>query len=141
MWCFAHRPFNLFVPFVPDQDDAVSLLCELNRFKVDFGDQRTSCINDAQIFLPCHLPDRWRNAVSAEDDGRAVWNFVKFVDEDDASLFKVLNDKSVVDYFLADINWRRQKLEHSVHYLNCPDNPRAKTAWGSQDNPFQFRQL
>src|SRR5437762_1111305 len=84
--CFRARADDLVVILVADQDDRVALARVANRLEVHLGHERARRVDHPQaaaLGLPAHLR---RDAVGAEDHGRAVGHLVELVDEDRALL-------------------------------------------------------
>src|SRR5690242_4514877 len=61
------------------------------------------------------FPDLWGNSVSAVDDAFAVWNFFHAVHKNGAFFLQFLDNKAVVDDFLANINRRPEGFERDSY--------------------------
>ncbi len=64
-----------------------------------------------------------------EYDMRMVWHLIQFFDKYCAFFFQVVNHESIVDDFVADINWCAEQFDRSLDDFDSAINPGAKPAW------------
>ncbi len=76
---------NFLMVAMTDQDNGALFTGELQRFEVNFGDQRAGGVNHFQLARLGFLADCRRNAVGAENQHRAVRDFLDGFDKDGAA--------------------------------------------------------
>jgi hypothetical protein len=104
VWSFAHRPHDLFVPGVSDEDDALSFCCIAPCLNVHLRHERARRI-DRGLPADCGtLVDRRGNTVSRENEDRSGRGLRLVLDEDRAALFEVADDVRVVHDLLANVD-------------------------------------
>src|SRR5262249_55589940 len=104
LWRLTGGADDLFVAFVPDQQDLVILGSEPARLIVHLGDQRAGGVDRPQPALPGGLVHTRRDAVGGEHNQSALWDLVGFLYEDRAALLERPHYVRVVHDLLADIN-------------------------------------
>src|SRR5882762_5846077 len=87
-----------------DEQDAEALLRVLNSFHVNFCDQRTGGIDDAEAAGLAGVADFRGNAVSGVDDTLAIGNLVDAIDKNSALAGKLVDDVAVVHDLFADVD-------------------------------------
>src|SRR5215813_9518470 len=90
---------------------------------MDFGDQRAGRVNHSQIALPTRLAHFRGNAVRAVDDPFAGGDLFNAVYEDGALLLQLLDNETVMNNFLADVNGRAKSFERNSHDIDCAHHP------------------
>jgi len=103
-------------------------------FQVDLGHQRAGGVEYFKAALFRLFAHRTRDAVGAEDDRRAIGNLVQFFDEHGPALAQVIDDKAVVDNFMAHVNRRAEQLQRPFHDADGAIDAGAETAWVGQMN-------
>src|SRR5580658_1154513 len=117
-----------------DQHQRITLLGELDRLNVNFGDQRTGGIDDFELAILRAAPDSRGNTMSAVDDTHAGGDLVDVVDEDCTLLRQFVHNKAIVDDLLADINGRPEGFKGNLHHINGADNACTEAAGLEQKN-------
>src|SRR3954454_10466432 len=132
--CLPHRPLDLLVAVVADEDDGVALGRELERLAMDLGHQRAGGVDRAQpapVGLGVH---RRRHAMGAEDGHRALRDrVVELLDEDRPALAQLLDDVLVVHDLLAHVHGSAVELEGMLDRLHRPADARAIAARGGEE--------
>ena len=82
---------------VPEQDDRVAVLDELDQLALLLDDPRAGAVDDLEAALLGAFHDVRPDAVGADDDGRAVIDVVERFDGLDAEVLEVADDALVVD--------------------------------------------
>ena len=82
---------------VPEQDDRVAVLDELDQLALLLDDPGAGAVDDLEAALLGPLHDVGADAVGADDDGGAVVDVVEGLDRLDAELLEVADDALVVD--------------------------------------------
>jgi hypothetical protein len=77
-----HRPLNLGMARMADEDDVAAFICVALHFHVHFGHERTGGIKHREAALCGRIDDRARHAVRREDHVGAGGNLIEFLDED-----------------------------------------------------------
>ena len=72
-----------------------------------------------------------------KDDGGAVGHFMQFVDEDGAFVAQAVDDKVVVDDFMAHINWRTELRDGAFDDIDRTVDTGTKSA-GLGQQGFHF---
>ena len=116
----AGRALDLFVPLVPDQQDAVALAGETPRLVVHLGDQRAGRVDGLEAALGGLGVHHRRDAVGREHDGGTLGHLVELLDEDGAAGGQVVDDVLVVDDLLAHVDRRAVEVER---LLDRDDRP------------------
>src|SRR5687767_11989334 len=121
-----HGAFDLGVAGMADQDDFRAPLMVAHDFHVHFGDERASGVEDAKTSALRFLLYPTRDAVRAEDDGRALRDLIQLVDEYRAFGAQIFHDKSIMHDLVAHIDRRPEKLERTLNDLDGAVDTRAK---------------
>ena len=124
----AHRAFDFGMTGVADQHDIAARLGVTRDFHVHFRDQRTGRVEHAQMARGGFAAHGLRNAVRAEDHGRAVGHFVELVDEHRAALAQIVDDEAVVHDFVAHVDRRAERFERALDDLDRAVDAGAETA-------------
>jgi hypothetical protein len=66
--------------------------------------------------------------MGTENNVTVVRHLVEFIDEDSAFLFEVINDKAIVNDFMADINRRAEQLDCPLHDFDGAIDTGAESA-------------
>jgi myo-inositol-hexaphosphate 3-phosphohydrolase len=114
--------------FVTDQDNGLVFSRKFKSFKVNFGDERASCVNDSERACLGLIADRGRNSVCAEDENGAVWNFFDGFDENGAAAAELLHYISIVDNFMVDVDRITISFESEFHDVHGADYAGTKAA-------------
>ncbi len=109
--------FDLLVPAAPDEEDVVALANKAEHFEVDLAHQWAGRVDDPQAARFRRLHDRRRDAVGAEDREGPFRHFVQLVDEDGPEVAQAVDDKAVMDDFLADIDGGLKPGQGQLHDL------------------------
>ena len=119
---------NLFVPFVPDQQNVVVLRREAPGFVVDLGDERT-CGVDRLKARSCASPAHSGAIPCAENTTTAPSGISSFFfDEHRAALLKRPHAVLVVHDLLADVHRGAEPLQRHLDRLDSAINSSAVTA-------------
>ena len=121
----AERALHLLVPRVSDEDQCIAGCGVAARLRVHLRHQRAGGVDRRQAQLFRLAADCRGDAVSREDDGRAVRNVRERVDEDRAARAQVLHHVRVVDDLLADVDRAPVERERSLNRLDRPFDSRA----------------
>ncbi len=118
-----------------DQQDAAPAP-EMNfRLAMDLGDQWAGRVNGQKIALGGGGGHGFGYAMRGKDHRRAgVGNLLQLLDENRALGLKRLDDITVVDDLMADIDGRPELGEGALHGVDGAHDARAKAAWGAQKN-------
>jgi hypothetical protein len=129
-----HRPDDLFVAFVTDENDVIALAGELPGLLVDLGHQRTGGVHDPELAGPGLLVDLGGDAVGGEDHGGADRDLIQLVHEDGALRLEPPHDVQVVHDLLAHEDGRPIGLEGHLHDVDGPVHAGAVAAWSRQQH-------
>ena len=114
----AHRPDDLFVAGVADQEHVVALGCVPACLHVHLRHERARRVDRVQPALrrpPVHLR---RDAVCRQHQRRSRRRVVLVLDEDGAALLEVAHDMQVVDDLLADVDRRSVQGQRALDRLD-----------------------
>ena len=117
-----------------DHDDFAALLAHLGHLDVHLGYQRTGGIEHIESPGRGFRADALRNAMRREHDGRPLGNLGQFLDEHRALLLQVVDDKFVVDDFVAHIDRRAMLRQCPLHDRDGTVDTRTKTARVGEDD-------
>jgi hypothetical protein len=87
-----------------DDDDLEAFTAVSLRLEMNFGNQRTSRINHAELSLFRFLNYRCRDSVGTEDGYCIAGRFTKGLDEKGSILFQILDDMTIVDDLMQHID-------------------------------------
>ena len=79
---FTRRADNFLMVLMADQNDGTVLTRELERLEVNFGHQRTGCVDDLETSLAGLGPHLRRDSMRAEDHSGAGRYFFQLLDKD-----------------------------------------------------------
>ena len=117
-----------------DHHDLAALVAHARHLDVDLRDERTRRIEHAKPARIGFTPHRLRNAVRAEDDGRAGGHFREIVDEHGAALAQVVDDEPVVHHFVTHVDRRAVQHDRALDDLDGAVDAGAEAARiGEQD--------
>ena len=116
----AHRPDDLLVAGVADQDDGVAVGGVTARLDVHLRDERAGRVDRLQVALRRVREHGRSDPVRREDHGLALGNLVFVLDEHRAPLLELAHDVQVVDDLLADVDRRPVELECPLDRLDGP---------------------
>ena len=114
----AHRPDDLLVTRVADQDDRVAGGGVAPRLHVDLRDERARRVDDVVAQLAGAPVHGRRDPVRGVDDRRPLRHLRLVVDEDRAACLEVADDVRVVDDLLADVDRRPVVGERELDRLD-----------------------
>src|SRR5579871_4792192 len=103
---------------------------------MDFGDQRTSGVDDAQLTLRGPIPFAGRHPVRAENDALPFRDLFERIDKDGALAFEGLEHEAVVHYLMAHIERSSVGAQRAAYRLNGAVHTGAKSARFGQDYFF-----
>src|SRR5689334_14751722 len=106
---FTQSSNDLVVAAMPDQDDAVILARISNHFEMNFRDQRARRVDDVQLPAVRFTANFRAYAMGTENRDRTIRNFVETLHKNSSAGSEILDDKSVVNDFLANVD-RTAKL-------------------------------
>ena len=132
----AHRPDDLLVPLVPDEDDGVALVRVAARLHVHLRHERAHGVDDVVPELRGVREDGRRDAVRRVDDGRALGHLGLLLDEDRAARLEIADDVDVVDDLLAHVDGRAVVLERELDRLDGALDAGAVAARRGQEDAF-----
>ena len=133
----ARGALDLLVALVADQDDRVAVLGELARLDVDLGHQRTGRVDRPQVARGRVRVDAGSDAVSREDDQRALGHLGLLLDEDRTALGELLDHVLVVDDLLAHVDRRPVHVERLLDGLHGAVDAGAVAARRGEDDPLR----
>src|SRR4029077_4816528 len=110
-----------------DENQRVAFLGKLDGLDVHLGDEWAGSVDDAQLAFFAGFADLRRNPVGAVDYALPFRNFINAINEDGAFLLEFFDHEPVVDDFLADIDWRPERLECDADDVDGTDHPGAKS--------------
>ena len=84
--------------------------------------------NRLETVIGRHRAHGWRNAVGAEDQGRVFGSLVGLVDEDRSLLAQSVDDVSVVDDLVADVDGGPESFERPLDDLDGAIDAGAEAA-------------
>ena len=117
-----HRPLDLGVSLVSDEDDLVTLPAVTSRFVVYLAHQRTGRIDHPQpadAGLVLHFPG---HAMGAEHRDGVLRDVFDVFDEASALVAQTVDNVLVVDNFVANVDGRTIDLERSFDDVDGPDD-------------------
>ena len=130
----AHRALDLGVALVADQDDVEPFARVARNLHVHLGDERTGRVEHAQAAAPCLGLHGLRNAVRAEDHGRAVRDLVEFLDEHGAEPAQPVDHEPVVHDLVAHVDRRAEQLERPLDDVDRAVDAGAEAAGIGEQN-------
>src|SRR5205823_11429464 len=122
----AQRADDFIVIAMADENDGIGLAGVLDRFNVDFSNQRAGGINHAKIAFLAGLANLWRNAVGAVDDALTWGDLFHAIYEHRSFGGKFIYHVAVVNNLLAHVDRRAKGIERDFYDVNCPDYAGAK---------------
>ena len=100
-----HRSLNFRVALVADQYTFAPGVAVVDHFHMNLGHQRARRIKYLQAPARRLVPNRFGDTMSAENHDFVVGHFIELIDKYGTSLPKVLNNKLVVNNFVAHVDW------------------------------------
>jgi hypothetical protein len=67
--------------------------------------------------------------MSTENNVIIVRHLFEFVDEDGTFVFEIINDETIVDDFMTDINRRAEQLDRAFYDFDGAIDTGAESAW------------
>jgi len=123
-----HRPLDLRVAGMADEDHRPAAGGILAPLDVDLGDERAGRVQHPQGARAGIGLDRARHAVRTEDRHRLRRHFVQVFDEHGALGAQAVDHRLVVDDFVAHVHGRTMPFERALDDLDGSDDARAKPA-------------
>ena len=130
----AHRPDDLLVAGMADEDDGVAVGGIAARLHVHLRHERAGGVDRPQPALLGVRVHRRRDAVGREHHRLPLGDVGLVVDEHCAALFEVAHDVRVVDDLLAHVDGRAVQLERPLDRLDRPLHARAIASRGSEED-------
>ena len=130
----AHRPDDLLVSGVADEDDRVALGRVPPSLYVHLRHERARRVDRVQPARRRALEDGRRDAVRREDDRRSLGRLDLVLDEDRAASLEVAHDVRVVDDLVTNVNGRAVVLERKLDGLDRAFHAGAKAARRSEED-------
>ena len=124
---------------VTDQNYGAPFAGKLQSLEVHLGDQRTGGVNDLQLAGLGFVADRRRNAVGAENQHRAMGNFLNGFHKNRAAPAQLLYDIRVMDNLMVHVDRRAIGFQRQFHDIDRAHNARAETAWPYPQQYFSIR--
>jgi len=118
-----HRADDFRMEGMPDQDDLTALIGVALALDMDFRDEWASRVDDRQAARSGPILDRAGDAVGAEDRDAARRHLVDLVDEMRPFAAQPLDNVTVVDDLMTDIDRRAVFLERALDDLDRPFDP------------------
>ena len=119
---------------VADQHHVAPGAAVARDFQMHLGHQRAGRVEHLQAAARGLGAHRLRDAVGAEDHGRAVGHLVEFLDEDRAALLEVFDHEPVVHDFVAHVDRRAQRFERALDDLDGAIDAGAEAAGIGEDD-------
>ena len=113
---------------VANHDDVEAFLPALHHFNVHLLDQRACGVKDTETAFICFFANCLGDAVRAEHERCTAWHFGKVFDEHGTFFTQVIDDKFVVNDFVAHVDWSAVFLQRAFDNLDGTINPGAKAA-------------
>ena len=113
---------------VADEQDVAAGLNHSLRLPVHLADQRAGCVD---IVEPARLGSGRHQlgyAVGRKHHRPPIGHFVQFLDEYRAEAAQPVDDKPVVDDFMADVDRRSMPVDRQLNDLDRPVDAGAETA-------------
>jgi hypothetical protein len=124
----AHRALHLGMSAVADQHHPGPLAAVAGDLQVHLGHQGAGRIEDPQPARLRLVADIAGDPVGAEDHGPAGRHLIELVDEDRAAPLQAVDDETVVDHLVADIDGCAVDVEHPLDDLDRPIDTGAEAA-------------
>jgi len=123
---FAGGADNFLMVAMADEDQRAAFAREFQGFQMNFGYQRASGINHAQLaLLRFGAHARW-HAVGAENEHGADGNFFNRFDENGATAAQLINHVAVVHDFVMDVHRIAVGLKREFDDVHGADHAGAK---------------
>ena len=111
-----------------DEKNLARLARIARHFHVHLGYQRTGGIEHFERTVRRLHLDRARDAVSAEDHGRAVGHFAQLLDENRANGSKAIHHVFVVDHLVAHVDRGAEQIDGAFHDVDGAIDAGTETA-------------
>ena len=135
----AHRPDDLLVAGMADQDDRVAVGCVPPGLHVHLRHERAGRVDHVVAELGGGRVHGRRDAVRRVDDRRALRRLRLGVDEDRAARLEIADDVDVVDDLLAHVDRRAVVVERQLDRLDGALDPGAVAAGRGEEHAFDHR--
>src|SRR5207342_2828692 len=112
-----------------DQHDVAAGTAVTGHFDMYLGHQRTRGVEYLQAALCRFVAHRLRDAVRAEDHGRAGRHFVQLFHEYRAALAQVFDHEPVVHDLVTDIDRRAERFDRPLDDLDGAVDAGAEATW------------
>ena len=130
----AHRPLDLLVAGVPDQDHRVALGRVAPGLDVHLGHERAGRVDRVQPARGRVRVHRRSHAVGGEDDRRSGRRLLLALDEHRTAFLELADDVRVVDDLLADVHRRAVVGERQLHRVDGAFDAGAVAARRGQEH-------
>jgi hypothetical protein len=97
-------------------------------------DQRASGVNYTQSLAFGKLVDLWWHAMGAENAHRSIRHFLKALDKNNVAFDEILDNMTIVDNLVIDVDGRWEQFEHALHNLYGPNHAGAESSRISQQD-------
>ena len=131
----AHRPDDLLVALVADQEHGVAVGGVAARLHVHLRHERAGRVDRVQLPRGRVRVHRRRDAVRGEDDRLALRHLGLLVDEDRAARLEVADDVQVVDDLLAHVDRRRRRARAPSRPSRRRARPRRSSRAATRGGP------
>jgi hypothetical protein len=136
-----HRPDDLLVARMADQDDGVPVRRVAPRLDVHLRHERAGRIDDVVAAGRRRGVHGRCDPVRGVDDRRALRRLLLGVDEDRATGFELADDVDVVDDLLPHVDRRAVVLERELHRLDGTLDARAVAARRRQEDTLDHETI
>src|SRR2546427_2371646 len=120
---------------MPDQDQLVPLSVITVDFVMDLDDKGARRVDDLQPAPFGLFPDRFGDAVRAEDHGLAVRHFAQLLNEHRPFQLERVDDVAAVDDLMPDVDGRAVSLERQLYDV---DGDRKSTRLNSSHSQISY---
>jgi hypothetical protein len=128
----AHGADDFRMAGMTDEQDFTSAFMLDFGFPMHFGDKRTGGVNRKEISLASDFGDRFGHAVGRENHRSiCIGDFIQIFDKDCALPFQIIDNVSIVDDFMPDIDWSTMKFQRLLDGINRANDTCAKSAGGA----------
>ncbi len=136
---FARGADDLLMVAMADQDNGAFFARKLERFKVNFGDQRAGGVNHFQLARLGFLANRRRNAVGAENQHRAVRHFLDGLDKYGAAAAELLNYIGIMNDFVMHVYGGAIRFQREFDDIHGAHDTRAESPRPHSQQYFSIR--
>ena len=132
----AHRPLDLLVAGVADENDPVAVGRVALGLRVHLRHERAGGVDRAEGAGGRVRVDGRGDAVRGEDDSLALGHILLGVDEDRSALLELAHDVDVVHDLLPHVDGGAVQLERALDRLDGPLDAGAVAARRGEENPL-----